>query len=60
MIWFLMGGAVLTLALRLRRRRRELFAVLPSYPFSTLHLELAKRQGARTRAALAVATAALR
>ena len=55
-----MGGAVLALALRLLRRRRALFAVLPPYSVSTIHLELAKRHSARTRAALAVATEALR
>jgi len=60
MIWFLLGGAMLAIAVRLLRRRRALFPVLPSEPVSTMHLELSKRQSARTRQALDVATQALR
>ena len=60
MIWFIVGVVVLGLAVRLLRRRRALFMVLPSESISTMHLEMSKRHSAKTRAALDVATEALR
>lgn len=60
MAWLLLTGIVIVLALRLARRRRSRFMVLPSESISTIHVELSKRQPARTRAALEAATATLR
>jgi hypothetical protein len=60
MTWFLLGGVALVLAVRVLRRRRALFTVLPSESISTMHLAMSKRHSAKTRAALDVATEALR
>jgi hypothetical protein len=58
--WLLLALLVFAVTVRLARRRRMLFTVSPSESISTMHLELSKRQTAKTRAALDAATAALR
>lgn len=60
MAWALLAGVAFVLVLRFARRRRKLFTVLPSESISTIHLEMTKKQSAKTRAALDAATAALR
>lgn len=60
MIWVLpLAGIAGVLVFRLRRRR-TLFAVLPSEAISTIHGDLAKRRNAKTQAALDAATSELR
>jgi hypothetical protein len=58
--WLLLALLVFAVTVPLARRRRMLFTVSPSESISTMHLELSKRQTAKTRAALDAATAALR
>jgi hypothetical protein len=60
MVWVLLAAVAFAIVLRFARRRRTLFSVVPSESISTIHVELSKRQTARTRAALDAATAALR
>ncbi len=60
MMWLLLAALASALALRFARRRRTLFTVLPSESISTIHVSMSNKQTARTRAALAAATAALR
>ena len=60
MTWWVLGSVVLAFVLRFARRRRAPFMVLPSQSVSTVHVGLSRRQTAKTRAALAAATAALR
>jgi hypothetical protein len=60
MVWMLFGAVVFVLVIRLARRRRRLFTVSSSDSISTIHLEMTKKQTAKTRAALDAATAALR
>jgi hypothetical protein len=60
MAWVLLGGVAFALVLRLVRRRRTLFTVLPSESISTIHVEMSKKHSAKTRAALDAATSALR
>jgi hypothetical protein len=60
MVWALLAVLAFVFVLRLARRRRTLFTVLPSESISTIHFELSRRQTAKTRAALDAATAALR
>jgi hypothetical protein len=56
----LLAGVVFAFVLRFAKRRRARFTVLPSESISTIHLEMSKRQTAKTRAALDAASAALR
>jgi hypothetical protein len=61
MAWVLLAGVVVVLALRfIARRRRSRVVVLRSDPVSTIHGGLARKQSAKTRAALDAATAKLR
>ncbi len=59
MMW-LLAALASGFALRFGRRRRVLFTVLPSESISTIHVQMSKRQTAKTRAALEAATATLR
>jgi len=60
MVWLLLAGIALVVVFRFARRRRTLFTVLPSMSISTIHVEMARKHTAKTRAALEAATEALR
>lgn len=60
MAWLLLAGLVFLVVRRLARRRRMPFLILPSESISTIHVEMSKKQTAKTKAALEAATAALR
>jgi len=58
-MWLLLAGLAFFFVLRLARRRRTLFTVLPSESISTIHVEMTRKHTAKKRAALAAATATL-
>lgn len=60
MSWVLLGIVVFAVVVRLAKRRRAQFTMLPSEPLSTMHLQMAKKHTSRTRAALDAATSSLR
>jgi hypothetical protein len=60
MMWLLIAAVALVLVLRLVRRRRTLFTVLPSDSISTIHVEMTRKHTAKTKAALESATESLR
>ncbi|MFL5264766.1 MAG: hypothetical protein ACJ79R_02400 [Anaeromyxobacteraceae bacterium] len=60
MSWVVLGVIVFAVIVRLAKRRRAQFTMLPSEPLSTMHLQMAKKHTSRTRAALDAATSSLR
>jgi hypothetical protein len=62
MAWLMLVGLIVifVFAHRFARHRRSLFTMLPSESISTFHVEISRRQTAKTRAALDAATASLR
>jgi hypothetical protein len=59
MTWFLLAAVALAIAVRFARRTRR-FAVSPSHPVSTLHMDLSRKQSSKTKAALDAASSTLR
>jgi hypothetical protein len=59
MMWLLLAVVVLAFAIRFARRHRR-FAVSPSDPVSTLHLDMSRKQSRETKAALDAASSTLR
>jgi hypothetical protein len=59
MKWLLLAVVVLAFAVRFARRRGR-FAVSPSDPVSTLHLDMSRKQSKETKAALDAASSTLR
>jgi hypothetical protein len=61
MTWFLLAAVVLAITARFARHRHTRgFAVSPSHPVSTLHLNLSRKHSNRTKAALDAASSTLR
>jgi hypothetical protein len=60
MAWVLVAGLAFVVVLHFARRRRTQFTIAPSESIATLHVGISKRQTAKTRSALAAATAVLR
>jgi predicted site-specific integrase-resolvase len=60
MSWVVLGVIVFAVVVRLAKRRRAQFTMLPSEPLSTMHLQMAKKHTSKTRAALDAATSSLR
>jgi hypothetical protein len=59
MVWLVLAAVALAVVVRASRRGGR-FAVSPSYPVSTLHMDLSKKQTRKTRAALDAASSTLR
>lgn len=59
MMWFLLAAVALAIVVRVARRSRR-FAVSPSFPISTFHMDLSRRQTRKTKAALDAASSTLR
>lgn len=61
MIWLVLAAVVVAIVVRFaRQQRRTQVSVLRSHPISTIHGTRAKKQTARTKAALDAATDSLR
>jgi len=60
MAWILLGVVALALAVRFAKHRRTLVTVLRSESIFTIHVEMAKKQTPRRKAALDAATEVLR
>lgn len=60
MKWLLLAVVVLAFAVRFARNRHRRFAVSPSDPVSTLHLDMSRKQSRETKAALDAASSTLR
>ena len=60
MTWVVLGVVVFAVVVRLAKRRRSQFTMLPSEPLSTMPLPRAKKHTSKTRAALDAATSSLR
>jgi hypothetical protein len=59
MLWLVLAAVALAIVVRASRRSRR-FAVTTSYPVSTLHMDLSRKQTRKTRAALDAASSTLR
>jgi hypothetical protein len=60
MTWLLLAAVVVAVVVRVGARRNRRFAVSPSNPISTFHMDVSRRQTRKTRDALDAASSTLR